>query len=78
MSRSTIIQHYAALHQAGVLHNDVELRHWLVSCDASVRVIDFDHARTITDEGFNRKKKTRIEAWTEACTIERLLIESHW
>jgi len=41
---STILSLYTSLHKAGIVHRDVETRHWLRHRDGSMRIIDFDMA----------------------------------
>lgn len=44
-SRSTITSHYSALHDLGVIHNDVDPKHWLLKDNFtrdSIRIIDFE------------------------------------
>jgi serine/threonine protein kinase len=49
--RHTILAHYGALHRIGVIHGDVEPRHWLRHpVDGSIRIIDFDMARVVGAE----------------------------
>ena len=43
--RQKVVQAYEKLHDAGVLHFDVEPRHWLWRADGSVMLIDFECAR---------------------------------
>ena len=52
ISRRDVLQAYTALHQAGVVHNDLELRHLRRRTgDGKVRLIDFDRAILVNMEG---------------------------
>ncbi|KAG8967243.1 hypothetical protein FRC03_010318 [Tulasnella sp. 419] len=42
-----IIEAYKAIHAAGVLHNDVELRHMIVTPDDKAMIIDFQMSRSL-------------------------------
>ncbi len=50
-----ILSLYDSLHEAGVVHNDVESRHWLRHPDGSIRIIDFDSAISIDGNASGRK-----------------------
>ena len=52
---------YKALHQAGVIHNDVEWRHILV-CRTQLRLVDFVSATTKSDYD--------EEQWSLVCNAE--------
>ncbi|WVQ85697.1 hypothetical protein IAT38_007863 [Cryptococcus sp. DSM 104549] len=47
--KTTIVRHYKAIHRAGILHRDVELRHWLRHPSGGIRIIDFDSAKVINE-----------------------------
>ncbi|WVQ81997.1 hypothetical protein IAT38_004124 [Cryptococcus sp. DSM 104549] len=49
LDKSTIVSHYRAIHNAGILHNDVVHRHWLRHPSGGIRIIDFDSALVIQD-----------------------------
>lgn len=44
--KEKIIQAYNAIHSQGVLHNDVELRHILISDEGAVQIIDWQMAKS--------------------------------
>jgi len=45
--RNLVVSHYVDLHSAGVVHNDVEARHWLRHPDGGIRIIDFEAAKRV-------------------------------
>ncbi|KAG8720520.1 hypothetical protein FRC08_018954 [Ceratobasidium sp. 394] len=54
--KEKVIAAYAMVHSRGVLHNDVELRHILISNEGSVQIIDWQMAKSIRpneDVGLN-------------------------
>jgi len=46
-----LISHYTALHSAGVVHKDVESRHWLRHPDGGIRIIGFEAAVRVDASG---------------------------
>ncbi|ODO07193.1 hypothetical protein L198_00772 [Cryptococcus wingfieldii CBS 7118] len=42
-----ITSKYHALHKAGVLHCDVEIRHWFRTPSGDIRLINFDRAKSV-------------------------------
>jgi len=50
MDSNKILSLYKKLHDAGLVHNDVELRHIIWKGDThSIKLIDFDNSRTRDD-----------------------------
>ncbi|WVQ84885.1 hypothetical protein IAT38_007048 [Cryptococcus sp. DSM 104549] len=47
--KSVIISHYRAIHNAGIIHRDVECRHWLRHASGGIRIVDFDTALFIDE-----------------------------
>ncbi|ODO00364.1 hypothetical protein I350_07000 [Cryptococcus amylolentus CBS 6273] len=56
-ARRELLRQYERLHQANVLHQDIDIRHWLQRPGEGWMIIDFDGARELTGAQEDKEEK---------------------
>ncbi|ODN89735.1 hypothetical protein L198_06429 [Cryptococcus wingfieldii CBS 7118] len=56
-ARRELLRQYERLHQANVLHQDIDIRHWLQRPGGGWMIIDFDGARELTGAQEDKEEK---------------------
>jgi len=66
--KKKIVRAYKAIHKAGVMHNDTELRHMLITDQNDICLIDWQLSKSLhPNEDVDLKRCTKKQLESEVC-----------